>query len=414
MKLPTKLFSQSHFDATHLINGDGGMPYLLFPQEAQFFRNVRKALSQLYQSARYGNLEPPVVVVFGDDDFLVHRVIQRLTDLLLPSEERQTAVTVLEGKDATEAEFAQALFEPTFGFQLTRRRVVIVKSPAFLKEQGKRKRESAAWYQLLRRVPEGTYVLFAITEPLTNSHLNLLNEVAMLVPLSKLRAQDLPEFVQMLAEQATIHIDKAAIQELIDRVGNDARQLAMEIEKLALYIGVDGRVTVDIVRELVPSLAMDVFTLLNAVVDGDAPKAIKVLEGLLQRRENPMLILYLLARQFRFLLQARLLLDSKLISPALLHARADAFRQQLERIPEEIKQRLPDDPRLNLLKQSPAVVRNFLLQARNFSREQIAESLRLILETDIGFKTGIDQSQQLALLVLNLCRLKNKAERMTA
>lgn len=390
------------------------MPYLLFPQEAQFFRNVRRALTQLYQSARYGNLKPPVVVVFGDDEFLVQRVVQRLTDLLLPTEERQTAVTVLDGKDATEEEFAQALFEPTFGFQLTRRRIIVVKSPAFLKEQGKRKRESVAWYHFLQRVPQGTYVLFALTEPPTNTQLNLLNEVALLVPLSKLRAQDLPEFVQMLAEQAAIHIDKAAVQELIDRVGNDARQLATEIEKLALYIGVDGRVTVDIVRELVPSLAMDVFALMNAVVDGDAPKAIRMLDGLLQRRENPMLILYLLARQFRFLLQARLLLDSKLISPALLHARADAFRQQLERIPEETKQRLPEDPRLNLLKQSPAFIRNFLLQARNFSREQIVESLRLILETDIGFKTGVDQGQQLALLVLNLCRLRSRAEQVTA
>ncbi len=32
------------------------MPYLLLPQEAQFFRNVRKALSQLYQMARSGTL----------------------------------------------------------------------------------------------------------------------------------------------------------------------------------------------------------------------------------------------------------------------------------------------------------------------------------------------------------------------
>lgn len=382
------------------------MPYLLFPQEAQFFRNVRRALTQLYQSARYGDLKYPTVVVFGEDEFLVQRVIQRLTDLILPPEERQTSVVVLEGKEATDAELAQVLLEPTFGFQLTKRRVIIVKSPAFLKEQGKRKRDEVAWHRLLKRVPEGTYVLFALTEPPTNSQLSLFNEVALLVPLSKIRAQDLPEFVQMLAEQAAIHMEKSAIQELIDRVGNDTRQLAMEIEKLALYIGVDGRVTAEIVRELVPSLAMDVFALMNAVVDGDTAKALGMLDGLIQRRESPMLILYLLARQFRLLLQARLLLDTKLISPALLHARADAFRQQIERIPKEVKQRLPDDSRLNLLNQSPAVIRNFLLQARNFSREQLVEALHLILETDVSFKTGLDQSQQLALLVLNLCRLR--------
>lgn len=392
--------------APHLSIGDDVMPYLLLPQEAQFFRNVRRALTQLYQSARYGGLKYPTVVVFGEDEFLVQRVIQRLTDLILPPEERQTSVVVLEGKEATDAELAQALFEPTFGFQLTKRRLIIVKSPAFLKEQGKRKRDEVSWHRLLKRVPEGTYVLFALTEPPTNSQLSLLNEVALLVPLSKIRAQDLPEFVQMLAEQAAIHMEKSAIQELIDRVGNDTRQLAMEIEKLALYIGVDGRVTADVVRELVPSLAMDVFTLMNAVVEGDTAKALSVLDGLIQRRESPMLILYLLARQFRLLLQARLLLDTKLISPALLHARADAFRQQIEQVPKEIKQRLPDDSRLNLLNQSPAAIRNFLLQARNFSREQLVEALRLILETDVSFKTGLDQSQQLAMLVLNLCRLR--------
>ncbi len=391
------------------------MPYLLFPQEAQFFRNVRKALAQLYQNARYGTLKPPVVVVFGDDEFLVQRVIQRLTDLLLPMEERQTAITIFEGNNATDADLAQALFEPTFGFQLAKRRVVIFKSPAFLKGQRRKektrreqeKQTDAVWHQYLQRVPEGTYVLIAVTEPLTNAQLNLLNEVAILVPISKLRWQDLPEFVQMLAEQATIHMDKAAIQEMIDRVGNDARQLATEVEKLAMYIGVDGRITVDIVKELVPSLAMDVFSLMNAVVDGNAKKALATLDGLLQRKESPILVLYLLARQFRFLLQARLLLDAKLISPALLHARADAFKQQLERIPEEVKQRFPYDQRLNLLKQSPSVIRNFLLQARNFSREQIVKALKLILDTDVGFKTGVDQSQQLALLVLNLCRLKS-------
>lgn len=392
--------------APHLSIGDDVMPYLLLPQEAQFFRNVRRALTQLYQSARYGGLKYPTVVVFGEDEFLVQRVIQRLTDLILPPEERQTSVVVLEGKEATDAELAQALFEPTFGFQLTKRRLIIVKSPAFLKEQGKRKRDEVSWHRLLKRVPEGTYVLFALTEPPTNSQLSLLNEVALLVPLSKIRAQDLPEFVQMLAEQAAIHMEKSAIQELIDRVGNDTRQLAMEIEKLALYIGVDGRVTAEVVRELVPSLAMDVFTLMNAVVEGDTAKALSVLDGLIQRRESPMLILYLLARQFRLLLQARLLLDTKLISPALLHARADAFRQQIEQVPKEIKQRLPDDSRLNLLNQSPAAIRNFLLQARNFSREQLVEALRLILETDVSFKTGLDQSQQLAMLVLNLCRLR--------
>ncbi|MFA0752302.1 MAG: hypothetical protein IMHGJWDQ_000049 [Candidatus Fervidibacter sp.] len=390
------------------------MPYLLLPQEAQFFRNVKKAISQLYHMARTEGLKPPVVVVFGDDEFLVQRVIQRLTDLLLPTEERPTALSVLEGKEGTEAALAKVLFEPTFGFQLVQRRVVIVKNPAFLKERDKQRRSSLVWHRYLQQIPPRTFALLALTEPPSNAQLGLLNEIALLVPLSKLRAQDLPEFVQMLAEQAAIHMDKAAVQELIDRVGNDARQLATEVEKLALYIGVDGRISVDIVRELVPSLAMDVFALMNAVVEGETAKALRMLDGLLQRRESPMLILYLLARQFRFLLQARLLLDSKLVAPALLHARADTFRQQLERIPDEIRHRFPEDARYNLLKQSPSVIRNFLLQARHFSRDQILRALQLILDTDVGFKTGIEQGHLLALLIVQLSRLRQSSQETAA
>ncbi len=213
----------------------------------------------------------------------------------------------------------------------------------------------------------------------------------------------------MLAEQATIHMGKDAVQELISRVGNDSRQLASEVEKLAMFIGMNGRITADTVRQLVPSLAMDVFALMNAVVDGDSAKAVRMLDGLLGRREAPMSILYLLTRQFRFLLQARLLLDSKIVSPALLQARYDAFRQQVERIPDEMRQRLPDDSRYNLLKQSPSVIRNFLLQARPFTKGQILHALRLVLETDIGFKTGVEQGQQLALLILQLCQLRQRS-----
>lgn len=382
------------------------MPYLLLPQEAQFFRNIRKALAQLYQQGREGRLAQPVVVVFGDDEFLVQRVVQRLTDLLLPSEERQTALKVLNGKDATEEALMEAIFNLSFGLQIAQRRVVIVKAPEFLKERVYKRKGEPGWLRLLRQVPRGTFVLIAFPESLSSSIQSALEKVALLVPVSKLRAQDLPEFVLMLAEQARIRMDKDAVQELIDRVGNDARQIASELEKLAMFIGTDGRITTDIVRELVPSLAMDVFALMNAVVDGDGTKALKMLNALLQRRESPINILYLLARQFRFLLQAKLLLEAKLVSPALLYARWDAFRQQLERIPYGLRQRFPDDPRYNLLKQSPSAIRNFLMQARPFTTHQILKAFQLILDTDISFKTGIDQTQQLTLLVLQLCRLR--------
>jgi DNA polymerase-3 subunit delta len=384
--------------------GDEPMAWLLLLGEAQIFRNVRRALSQLYQHARMGRLEPPVIVIASDDDFLAQRVARRLTDLLLPTEERETALTVLNGREISEEQIADALLTPTFGLEVHKRRVVLIQNASVSGERtGRRRSKGSEWWRCLRQIPPDTFVLITFPQMPTQSVLDALNEIALIVPVPKLRPQDLPEFVQMLAEQVGIRLTQDAVNELIERVGNDARQLASELEKLALVVGGDGRVTADMVRELVPSLAMDVFTLVNAVTKGDAATALKVLNDLLQRREPPMKILGLLARQFRFLLQARLLLDAKLFSPALLRARPDIFRQQLDRLPEEVRRRLPENPRYNLLQQSPQAIRTFLLQAGEFSRTQLEQALRLILETDIGLKSGVDQGQQMALLVLQLC-----------
>lgn len=384
--------------------GDELMAWLLLLKDAQIFRNVRRALSQLYQHARMGRLEPTVVVIASDDDFLAQRVARRLTDLLLPTEERETALTVLNGREVNEEQIADALLTPTFGLEIQKRRVVLIQNASASGERASRRRSKGSeWWRWLRQIPPDTFVLITFPQVPNQSVLDALNEIALIVPVPKLRPQDLPEFVQMLAEQVGIRLTQDAVNELIERVGNDARQLASELEKLALVVGRDGRVTADMVRELVPSLAMDVFTLVNAVTKGETATALKVLNDLLQRREPPMKILGLLARQFRFLLQARLLLDAKLFSPALLRARPDIFRQQLDRLPEGVRCRLPENPRYNLLQQSPQVIRTFLLQAGEFSRTQLEQALRLILETDIGLKSGVDQGQQMALLVLQLC-----------
>lgn len=387
------------------------MPWLLSLQEAQLFRNVRRALSQLYQSARTGRLEPPVIILLGDDEFLLQRVAQRLTDLLLPPEGREIAMTVLNGKEVSVDALADAFLTPPFGFEVLKRRVIWLKTPPIGAERATRRKGSEdSWWHWLRQLPPNTFAIVTLSPMPSPNLLNTLNTLALLVPIPKLRPQDLGEFVQMLAEQIGVQITKDGASELIERVGNETRQLANEIEKLALIVGADGRITADLVRQLVPSLAMDVFNLVNAVTEGNASTALKVLERLLHQREQPMKILGLLARQFRLLLQARLLLDSKQVSPALLHARPEALRQQLERMPDSLRQRLPDRQQYNLLRQSPQAIRVFLLRAREFSHSQLHQALRLILETDIGLKSGVDQGQQLALLVLQLCQLRARRD----
>ncbi|MGK7910648.1 MAG: DNA polymerase III subunit delta [Synechococcus sp.] len=119
----------------------------------------------------------------------------------------------------------------------------------------------------------------------------------------------LMDAVKAAARDKQLELNGAATALLAEAVGNDRRQLEMELEKLSLYVPA-GKVTAAAVRELVPASADNTFQLAGHLRSGDTEKALQVLMRLLARNEPPLKMVAVLVGQFRTWLWVRVALDS--------------------------------------------------------------------------------------------------------
>lgn len=114
------------------------------------------------------------------------------------------------------------------------------------------------------------------------------------------------ELLRELARGYGARIDGDAAIALVGALGPDRRALERELEKLALYVGEGGQVTMAAVRELVPFADESrIFELVDAIGARNARPAIRAWRNLLRARDEPPRMLAMIARQFRMLIHAR-------------------------------------------------------------------------------------------------------------
>jgi DNA polymerase-3 subunit delta len=123
--------------------------------------------------------------------------------------------------------------------------------------------------------------------------------------LSRLRGQRIPGRSENAHEQ---HARDGDAQTLVDTVGRDLRRLEAEIDKLVAYAGASGQITAADVRTVAAEgPAASVFELADAVGERDTPRALRLLRGMLQAGESPLMVHAMIARHVRALVGARAL-----------------------------------------------------------------------------------------------------------
>ena len=110
---------------------------------------------------------------------------------------------------------------------------------------------------------------------------------------------------ESLARRASLAIDAAALDLLVEALGADIARIAVEIEKLALYAG-GRRVSSDDIANLVPDArATTIFALVNALGRRDRTRALELLDTLTSEGIYLPLALTFLSTQFRLAMAAR-------------------------------------------------------------------------------------------------------------
>ncbi len=169
---------------------------------------------------------------------------------------------------------------------------------------------------------------------------------------------------QELAKKHDLKIAGTELAALLDAVGGDATRLASEIEKLALFVGNDRKVTAEDLRTLVPNAAQTtIFALVNALAKGDRAGALGSLDILVREGEYLPLALTFLSTQFRLALAAK---EAKVASA-----------QQASVFFSKIGVRMWRDR-----------AEQVMATASAFSRDQLSRALAIIYETDKKFREG--------------------------
>jgi DNA polymerase-3 subunit delta len=114
------------------------------------------------------------------------------------------------------------------------------------------------------------------------------------------KARDLPRTLVAEARRLEFELDQAAARLLVDRMGANPRRLQHELERLSLWAGPQGKVSLaDLEAMLADTSEAVVWALSDALLERDAAKALRIGERLIAQGENVTGLIYGLASRLR-------------------------------------------------------------------------------------------------------------------
>jgi DNA polymerase III delta subunit len=133
-----------------------------------------------------------------------------------------------------------------------------------------------------------------------------LLEAALVVDISRPDVREMPAWISAHVREADGTIDPDAAALLAELRGNDTMRLHTEIDKLLTHAGGSRRISREAVLALVgASEASSAWALVDAMADGEARRAAKILRDLLDEGEAPPMIVGAIASRLRQLIVLR-------------------------------------------------------------------------------------------------------------
>lgn len=337
----------------------------------------------------------PVYLFHGEETFLQDDLLDLLAKIYLGAE----ASYGREKIDGSACTLAECLDRLEGGNIFTPRQLLIVSSPPYLAPPGKKK--GAAGHkkdktkhagadpvarlavflerETARPVPE-KIIAFTLDKADRRRRLfKLLNTKGKVVDCAPPRGEARANWIRQQAASLGKKIDQAAMEILLMDYTEDLWRLRREIEKFAAYLREDQDTITGAVVNLLYSgdPRGTVFLLADALSEGNLVLAFEQLQVLFKRREPPLLILFMIVRHYRLLLQARLLADSGI--------RQSGWGAALG-VP-------------------PFVAGKLRRQISGYNRETLEDALLILHRVDLQIKTG--RLEPLAALEFTLNRLHN-------
>lgn len=136
-----------------------------------------------------------------------------------------------------------------------------------------------------------------------------LDNLGVYIPVWPVEAKFLPAWIRQRMQTRGLQPDDEAVTILVERTEGNLLAASQEIEKLLLLQG-PGAVNGETVEQAVANSArFDVFGLVDAALDGQQARCIRMLHGLHGEGVEPILVLWALAREIRSLAEMAALIQ---------------------------------------------------------------------------------------------------------
>ena len=313
-----------------------------------------KELKKQWKNGEFGRC----YLLFGAETYLLKDYETALEKALLPEGTEMMNHDIFEEKRATAAAIMDAA--ETFPF-LNEKRLVTVKNSEFF-QKGGRKEEGEKLKEFLADIPESTCLLF-IEEKVekTSALYKAVVKHGQAVEFKKLTEKDLGAWIKKLCKDNQKQMSESVLGLFLQTVDHDMENMEGELLKLIAYKGEESEIKAEDIRAVCTvSLEARVFDLVKAVAEKRPEKAVQIYRTLLSMKESPYMVLSLITRQFRFILETKLLSESGMTNETI------AAKLEIRDF----------------------AVKEYLRQSKRFSARVWKDAMKDCLETDLNIKSG--------------------------
>lgn len=257
-------------------------------------------MKNLQQDIQTGDLKK-AYLLYGEEGFLKQEYKKRLLRALNPDGDTMNMASY-QGKNIDVGPLIELAETMPF---LSERRIILVENSGFFKN----KCDRLADY--IKEMPD--YLCMVFVEEQVDKRSRMYKAVGKAGRTVQFAVQDekiLEQWVLGMFSKEGRKITKKDMGSFMSKVGTDMGNIYHETEKLLCYTMGRDRITAqDIEAVCVTQLTNRIFDMVRAVAEKNQKKALDLYEDLLALREPPMRILYLMARQFRQLMQTKEMLE---------------------------------------------------------------------------------------------------------
>ena len=252
-----------------------------------------KSLNEDLKTGQFNN----VYLLYGEEAYLKKQYKEKLRNAMLSPEDTMN-YAYYEGKGININEVID--LAETLPFFAERRLII-------MEDTGLFKSASSELADYLKEMPDTTSMIFIETEvDKRNKLYKAVQSKGRVVELGRQDEATLIRWVASGMKREGKNVSESTVRHLLAKVGTDMENIQKELEKLFCYTMNKDSVTLEDVEAICTTqITNQIFDMVNAVADKQQKKALQYYYDLLALKEPPMRILFLLARQFKQLLEVK-------------------------------------------------------------------------------------------------------------